>query len=98
MDDVQCTGEECSLDQCRFQRWGRHDCWHDEDVSVKCRLPEGVSFYSKYFNVIQEESNGSNIFGTMKRCLGQELFELMSFNRSARSGGIIWISFRFPLQ
>lgn len=40
LDDIQCTGEECSLAQCRFDAWGDNDCWHDEDISVKCRAPK----------------------------------------------------------
>ena len=34
-------------------------------------------------------------FGTMKICLRQGKFELMSVNHSARPGSIIGISFRF---
>ena len=44
MDDLECTGEECSLAQCRFHGWGHEDCSHSEDVSVKCTLPTGMLF------------------------------------------------------
>ena len=42
MDDVQCTGEECSPAQCSFSSLGNDDCLHSEDVSVKCTLPNGM--------------------------------------------------------
>ena len=38
---------------------------------------------------------GSNTFGTVKICLRQGYFELMSVNHSASSGGIIGIYFHF---
>ena len=44
---------------------------------------------------IQSIFNGSNTFRTMKISSRQAKFELMSVNRSARSGGIIEIYFRF---
>ena len=47
---------------------------------------------SKY---IQPNFNGSNTFETIKRCSTQGLFELMSVNYSARTGGIKGISFEF---
>ena len=45
--------------------------------------------------IIQPKKNGSNTFGTMKRCWRQGLFEPMGVNRSARIGGIIRIFFQF---
>lgn len=38
MDDVQCVGSESSIDQCRFDGWGHHDCSHSEDVGVACGM------------------------------------------------------------
>ena len=37
---------------------------------------------------IQPNFNGSNTFGTMKICLSQGQFEIMSVNHSGRSGHI----------
>ena len=48
------------------------------------------------FNV-QTNCNGSNTFGTFKRCSRQGLFELVSVNHSARSGIILEIYFWFSL-
>lgn len=36
MDELDCTGNERSLDQCQFGGWGMHDCWHTEDAGVHC--------------------------------------------------------------
>ena len=47
---------------------------------------------------VQLNFSGSNTFGTMKLCLRQAQFEIMSVNQSARSGGIIGISFRFSFK
>ena len=51
-------------------------------------------WYTLYIN-IQSNFNGSNTFGTMKTYLRQGLFKLVTVNHRARSGGKIWISFRF---
>ncbi|XP_040450039.1 deleted in malignant brain tumors 1 protein-like isoform X1 [Falco naumanni] len=36
LDEVNCTGEESHLSQCRAKPWGEHNCHHVEDASVEC--------------------------------------------------------------
>ncbi|XP_074764143.1 scavenger receptor cysteine-rich domain-containing protein DMBT1-like [Athene noctua] len=36
LDDVQCRGDEPSLQRCRHRGWGVHNCGHVEDASVIC--------------------------------------------------------------
>ncbi|NWX13220.1 DMBT1 protein, partial [Aegotheles bennettii] len=36
LDDVQCRGDEPSLQMCRHRGWGVHNCQHSEDASVIC--------------------------------------------------------------
>lgn len=36
LDDVFCTGDEESLLDCSHQPIGQHDCYHGEDVGLRC--------------------------------------------------------------
>ena len=36
LDNVACTGSETHLFDCLHSSWGRHNCGHDEDVSITC--------------------------------------------------------------
>ena len=36
MDNVQCSGLEARIEDCRFNGWGIHDCGHYEDIGVCC--------------------------------------------------------------
>lgn len=36
LDDVECSGSECSLSQCVHEEFGTHNCGHSEDAGVVC--------------------------------------------------------------
>jgi hypothetical protein len=36
LDEVMCRGSEKSLEYCRNQGWGQHNCEHSEDAGVTC--------------------------------------------------------------
>ena len=36
LDNVRCSGGETKIDECRHSGWGRHNCAHNQDVSVLC--------------------------------------------------------------
>ena len=41
LDNVQCSGRELSLFQCRHRGLGINNCGHSEDASVVCGTPTG---------------------------------------------------------
>ncbi|XP_053406028.1 deleted in malignant brain tumors 1 protein-like isoform X2 [Mercenaria mercenaria] len=36
LDELDCNGSETSITQCRSRGWGRHNCYHHEDVGAIC--------------------------------------------------------------
>jgi len=36
LDNLNCSGSETDIDSCAHNGWGSHDCFHSEDVSIKC--------------------------------------------------------------
>ena len=36
LDNVECLGNESSIDMCLSNEWGDNNCGHDEDASVVC--------------------------------------------------------------
>ncbi|XP_068698547.1 deleted in malignant brain tumors 1 protein-like [Montipora foliosa] len=43
LDDVQCTGSESSIRNCRHIGWGNENCGHGEDASVVCSITSTVT-------------------------------------------------------
>eukprot|EP00064_Thunnus_orientalis_P011713 superscaffoldBa00001718_g11744 len=43
LDEVRCTGNELTLEQCPKSAWGEHNCLHSEDAGVSCNtLTDGA--------------------------------------------------------
>ena len=36
LDELQCVGNETSIEQCSHLGFGVHNCFHSDDVGVKC--------------------------------------------------------------
>lgn len=39
MDEINCTGTEKNVTECKHQGWGKGDCGHAEDAGVRCHFP-----------------------------------------------------------
>lgn len=48
LDEVQCTGNELSIEQCPKSSWREHNCDHKEDAGVSCTPLTGSSITNKY--------------------------------------------------
>ncbi|KAL9961211.1 hypothetical protein ACROYT_G030114 [Oculina patagonica] len=42
LDDIACSGSETHMHDCRHRGWGRHDCTHNQDASVRCQYGSPV--------------------------------------------------------
>ena len=36
LSDVNCYGNESSIEDCRYREWGVYDCNHEQDVVIQC--------------------------------------------------------------
>jgi len=52
LDDIACTGSETHLFDCRHSGWGRHDCGHNEDVSISCSNGNALNDIFMLFAII----------------------------------------------
>ncbi|XP_062572436.1 deleted in malignant brain tumors 1 protein-like [Saccostrea cucullata] len=55
LDNVNCTGGEGSITQCRSNGWGAHNCGHNEDVGIIC----SPTTYPDYFLLMTDTKNRS---------------------------------------
>lgn len=46
LDDVNCQGNESSIDRCNHAGWGSHNCGHQEDVGIQCS--NGTKNYTNF--------------------------------------------------
>ncbi|NXG47900.1 NETR protein, partial [Psilopogon haemacephalus] len=45
LDEVECSGNELSLDQCKKSEWGQQNCDHIEDAGVSCDPFTGIDLH-----------------------------------------------------
>ncbi|XP_056011221.1 deleted in malignant brain tumors 1 protein-like [Ostrea edulis] len=53
LDNVNCTGSERSITQCRSNGWGAHNCGHNEDVGIIC----SPATYPDYYLLLTDSKN-----------------------------------------
>ncbi|XP_021351066.1 deleted in malignant brain tumors 1 protein-like isoform X2 [Mizuhopecten yessoensis] len=69
MDDVECTGEEESLADCRRKAWGTHNCNHDEDAGVLCLL-QAPTTSTPELTIQVELEDGTDMEGRLVATVG----------------------------
>ncbi|NXA08501.1 DMBT1 protein, partial [Sapayoa aenigma] len=76
LDDVQCRGDEPSLQMCQHSGWGVHNCRHVEDASVVCagsgNINTQIDIYLSIFALVPQrpqlrlESGGDRCAGRVE--------------------------------
>uniref|UniRef100_G1LYL3 Neurotrypsin n=1 Tax=Ailuropoda melanoleuca TaxID=9646 RepID=G1LYL3_AILME len=107
LDEVRCTGNELSIEQCPKSSWGEHNCDHKEDAGVSCtpltdgviRLGGGKGSYEGRLEVYYRGQWGSvcddgwTELNTYVVCrqLGFKYGKQAAANRFEESTGPIWL-------
>ncbi|KAH0500846.1 Neurotrypsin [Microtus ochrogaster] len=107
LDEVRCTGNELSVEQCPKSSWGEHDCGHKEDAGVSCvpltdgviRLAGGRSghegrlevYYRGKWGTVCDDSWTEMNTYVACRLLGFKYGKQSSVNHFEGSSGPIWL-------
>ncbi|GAB1603362.1 scavenger receptor cysteine-rich type 1 protein M130-like, partial [Argonauta hians] len=104
LDNVNCTGSESSLSECRSNRWGQHDCEHTEDAAVNCTTIvarvqgsdiDGVGrvelFYNGHWGSVCNKSWDRNDALVICRMLGYSDGHAISGKRFGKGSGKVWL-------
>ena len=54
LNDVNCTGNELTIEDCPHNGWGIHNCDHGEDAGVQCAVLSGnfsLSYIRKLYKI-----------------------------------------------
>nr|XP_060615989.1 deleted in malignant brain tumors 1 protein-like [Anolis sagrei ordinatus] len=65
LENINCTGEEASLKECRNGGWGEHSCSHSQDASVEC---SGTPMKAPF---ILSNSTGTRLVNGTNHCSGR---------------------------
>ncbi|KAE8630601.1 hypothetical protein XENTR_v10000889 [Xenopus tropicalis] len=107
LDEVQCTGNELSIEECQRSPWGEHNCGHKEDAGVSCtpladgaiRLAGGKGSHEGRLEVFHKArwgtvcDDGWTDLNTQVVCrqLGYKNGKILLENHYAGSAGVIWL-------
>ncbi|CAH2300686.1 neurotrypsin isoform X1 [Pelobates cultripes] len=107
LDEVQCTGNELSIEECQRSHWGEHNCGHREDAGVSCtpladgaiRLSGGKGSHEGRLEVFHKAQWGTVCDDEWSDLNTQVVCRQLGFkhgknaldNRFEESTGVIWL-------
>lgn len=85
LDEVRCTGNELTLEQCPKSAWGEHNCLHSEDAGVSCNSLTGrPTHLNTHFSYPRKPASESL----------QEMLLCIQYNVVARPGDDVELNHR----